>query len=213
MLTRVYRAVAAAAACLLAAVGCVVLAVVSPIAFVGVIAVGLIVGLVVATHLPEVAGEFPATSRPQRDAADIGAIAAAVTLAALLALAGSAAVLGAAAAPVLLLLFLALGAGLWRHRAAWWAYAIAVARAETPSPPGAMTVRALCLAWQRTHSSLHGLPTGPARAELISTRERLLDELEQRDPVGFRHWLHRGVHASSDPGHYLTENRTGRSTR
>jgi hypothetical protein len=211
MLTRIYRTVAVAAACLLAVVGVVVLAVVSPAGLVGVVAVGSIVGLIVATQLPGAAGELPATSRTRGHAAGVGA--AAVTVSALLALAGSAAVLGAAAAPVFLLLLLGVGAGLWRHRAAWRAYATAVARAETPSPPGALNVRALCLAWQRTHSSLDGLPTGPARAELIATRERLLDELEQRDPVGFRRWLHRGVHASSDPGRYLTENRTARTSR
>jgi hypothetical protein len=71
-----------------------------------------------------------------------------------------------------------------------------------------LTVRALCLAWHRTHSSLQSLPAGPGRAELITTRERLLDELEQRDPVGFHRWLHRRVRASSDPSHYLTEHRT-----
>ena len=233
MFTRIYRAVAATAACLLAALGGVVLAVVSPAALVGVIVTGSIVGLIVATHLPgaEPPGELspPWRSRP-RHAAGVGAAVTAVTASALLALTGSAVLLGAAAAPVFLVLFLGAGAGLWRHREAWRAYATAATRVVTPpvetaadtsagagrlpvlAPPflpETLTLRALCVAWQRSDRSLHGLPAGPVRAELITTRERLLDELEQRDPVGFRRWLHRGVHASGDPGRYLTENRSG----
>ena len=110
-------------------------------------------------------------------------------------MAGSVALLGTAAAPVFLLLLAGTGAGLWRHRAAWRAYATTLTRVPL-SPAGTaagLNVRALCLAWQRSHASLHGLPAGPARTELVATRERLLDELERRDPVGFRHWLHRGV--------------------
>jgi hypothetical protein len=233
MLTRICRAAAVATACLLVAVGGVVLAVVSPAALVGVIMMGSIVGLVVATHLPgsEAPGELsaPWRTRPLH-AAGVGAAAAAITASALLALAGSAAVLGAAAGPVFLLLFLGAGAGLWRHRAAWRAYATALVRIATPPAgsaadtsggaarlpvlappflPGTLTLQALCVAWQRSDRSLHGLPAGPARSRLIATRERLLDELERRDPVGFRHWLYRGVHASSDPGRHLTENRPG----
>jgi hypothetical protein len=208
LLIRIYRTVAAAAVCLLAAVGGVVLAVVAPFALVMVIAVGSVVGGMVATQLPR--AESPGgVSAPRRtrhpNAAGVAAAMAAVTVSVLLAMAGSAALLGAAAAPVYLLLLLGVGAGLWRHRAAWRAYATAVASTATPAAD--LDVRALCLAWQCSHRSLDGLPAGPARTELVATRERLLDELEQRDPVGFRQWLHRGVHASSDPSHYLTGNR------
>jgi hypothetical protein len=222
LFTRIYRIVAAAATCLLAAVGVVVLAVASPVALVGVIAVGSFAGLIVGTWLTG-AGAAGGHSAPRRTrhphAAGIGTAAGAVAVSALLATAGSAALLGAATAPVFLLLLLGTGAGLWRHRAAWRAYAAAITRVELPAAgagtSAGLNVRALCLAWQRSHASLHGLPAGPARTELVATRERLLDELEQRDPVGFRHWLHRGVHASSDPSHYLTENRprTARTPR
>jgi len=209
---RIRRSAAIAGVCLLAAVGGVVLAVVAPFALVMVIAVGSVVGGMAATQLP--GAESPGgVSAPRRtrhpNAAGVAAAIAAVTVSALLAMAGSAVLLGAAAAPVYLLLLLGVGAGLWRHRVAWGAYATTVTCATLP-PVGAgagLNLRALCMAWQRSHASLHGLPTGPARTELVATRQRLLDELEQRDPVGFRHWLHRGVHASSDPGHYLTENR------
>ena len=218
MLSRIYRTAAAGAVFLLAAVGGVVLAAVSPAALVAVIAVGSIVGLITATHL---AAPLPPSTRHHR-----GVGAATVTVAALLAMAGIAALLGAATAPVLLLLLVGGGAGLWRHRAAWRAYAIAhgvtppggpTAGRSSATPPaqavGALSVRALCLAWQRTQCSLQSLPAGAARTELISTRQRLLDELEARDPVGFRRWLYRGVRASSDPGHYLTDNRTARTPR
>jgi hypothetical protein len=221
MLTRICRGVATAAALLLVAVGAVVLAAAAPAVLVGVLTMGAIFGLIVATQLPRTGP--PALSRTRRGAAGVGA--AVIAVSALLATAGSAALLGAAAAPVLLLLLLGAGAGLWRHRTAWRAYATALSRGTIPpadtaaaswtgaaaAPPtlGANpTVRALCLAWQRTDRSLHGMPAGPARAELISTRERLLDELEHLDPVGFRSWMYRGAHATSDPSHYLTENRT-----
>jgi len=230
MLTRIYRTVAAAAACLLAAVGGVVLAVVSPAAFAAVIGTGAGVGVIVAMHLPHT--EPPARSKAGH-AVEIGVAAAAVAVFGLLAMVGAFAMLGAAAGPLFLVLLGVTGAGLWRHRAAWRAYAGAVTRpatpaqpadtaadaprrpAETPQPPsvapqivsGPLTVRALCLAWHRSHWSLQSLPAGPGRAELITTRGRLLDELEQRDPVGFHRWLHRGVRATSDPSHYLTEHR------
>jgi hypothetical protein len=105
LLIRIYRTVAAAAVCLLAAVGGVVLAFVSPFALVMVIAVGSIVGGIAATHLPAAApaGDLPA-SRQTRHPHAVGlATAAAATVSALLAMAGSAALLGAAAAPVYLL--------------------------------------------------------------------------------------------------------------
>jgi len=211
LLIRIYRTVATATVCLLAAVGGVVLAVVSPFALVMVVAVGAVVAGIVATALPGSAppGGVPASRRTRHPhAAGVAAAAAAVTVSALLAMAGSAALLGAAAAPVYLLLLLGTGFGLWRHRVAWRAYATAITQVTLLPVAGAgLDVRALCLAWQRSHASLHGLPAGPARTELVATRARLLDELEQRDPVGFRHWLHRSVHASSDPSHYLTENR------
>ena len=211
MLIRIYRTAAAAAVCLLAAVGGVVLAVVSPFALVVVVVVGAIVGWIVATHLPAAApaGDLPAFRRTRHPhAVGLVTAATAVTVSALLAMAGSAALLGAAAAPVYLLVFLGSGAGLWRHRSAWRAYATAVTCVTHPPVAVAgLDLRALCLAWQRSHGSLNGLPAGPVRTELVATRERLLDELEQRDPVGFHRWLHRGAHASSDPGHYLTENR------
>ena len=210
MLTRICRSAAVAAALLLALLGAVVLAAVSPAAFVGVLGMAAIIGAIVATQLPGtgVPGEPPTLSRARRRAA--GARAAAVTVAVLLGMTGSASVLGAAAAPVLLLFVVGGGAGLWHHRAAWWAFVGAAAPAAVVPHvvPGALTLRALCQAWHSSQRSLPGLPAGPVRAELISSRERLLDELERRDPVGFRRWVHRGVHASSDPGHYLTENRT-----
>ena len=229
MLTRLCRTVAAVAACLLAATGGVVLAVASPAGLAGVIAIGAVVGAIVATHLPD------AGTRPSSDpwhAAEVGALAAAVAGFALLATVGTFATLGAAAGPIFLVVLAVGGAGLWRHRAAWRAYVTTLTdgaapppqaataaseRPSVPSPrpaaipqivvPARANLTTLCLTWRRSHWLLQSLPAGPARAELVLTRGRLLDELEQCDPVGFQRWLQGGAPASTDPRPYLTEHR------
>lgn len=62
----------------------------------------------------------------------------------------------------------------------------------------------LCLAWRRSYLALGDLPAGPDRGELVTLRQSMLDELERRDPVGFRRWLEAGARAGGDPGRYLT---------
>jgi hypothetical protein len=228
MLTRLCRTVAAVAACFLAAAGGVVLAA-SPAGLAGVIAIGAVVGAIVATHLPATEPRPPLNPW---HAAEAGALAAAVAGFALLATVGTFATLGAAAGPIFLVLLAVSGAGLWRHRAAWRAYVTALTDVATPpqqaaaatserlavppqrpavapqiAVPGVATIAALCLAWRRSHWLLQSLREGPARAELVLTRGRLLDELERRDPVGFQRWLHGGAPASTDPLPCLTEHR------
>jgi hypothetical protein len=61
----------------------------------------------------------------------------------------------------------------------------------------------LCLAWRRSYLALGELPTGPARGELVTLRQSMLDEIERRDPAGFQRWLDAGARAGSDPGRYL----------
>ena len=229
MLTRICRTVAIAAVCFLAAVGGVVLAVVSPASLAGVIAVGVVIGVIVVRHLPDA---DPSAGPDHQHPAWIGAAAAGATMFTLLAMAGGVVVLGVAAGPLFLVLLTVTGAGVWRHRAAWRAYVTALTdgappppqaatatserRALPPQPPAATprivvpdraNLATLCLAWRRSHWLLQSLPAGHARAELILTRGRLLHELEQRDPVGFSRWLHGGAPANTDPLPYLTEHR------
>jgi hypothetical protein len=61
----------------------------------------------------------------------------------------------------------------------------------------------LCLAWRRSYFALGELPSGPARGELVTLRQSMLDEIERRDPAGFQRWLDAGARAGSDPGRYL----------
>lgn len=223
MLIRICRTAAATAACLLAAVGAVVLAAVAPVALVGVLALGAAVGVAVVTHLRTADPPVPPGLRRPR-----AVQCATAAVAVLLTMTGVAAVLGAAAGPVILLLLVGAAAQVWRHRATWQAFATRRAVPTAPQPTdtrgtadapeprsvarpvalGTLTLPALCLAWHRSYWLLRELPPGPAHAELTTTRERLLDELERRDPAGFRRWLHGGARASSDPRPYLTERPT-----
>ena len=82
--------------------------------------------------------------------------------------------------------------------------------APMPSPvplPANLSTPQLCVAWQRTYFLLLDLPTAARRSEVVALRERLLDEIEHRDPVGFTRWLTRGPRAGSDPGRYLADDR------
>jgi hypothetical protein len=60
------------------------------------------------------------------------------------------------------------------------------------------------LAWRRSYVTLLNVPAGPGRCEIVCIRERLLDEIEQRDRDGFTRWLEAGARAGSDPSRYLT---------
>jgi hypothetical protein len=213
---RICRAAVLTAACVLGAVRVVVVAVSSGV-LIGLVAVASIVGVLVTTHV-----QHPSAAR-------MGATAAAATSAVLLMMIGVVGLLDTTAALVVPLLLAGAGAWAWRRRSAWRDYAAAARRGPAPSPqpaitviealqpppvapaivPADLSVRGLCLACHRSYWLLHDLPAGPALRDLVGVRERLLDELEQRDPAGFHRWLHAGARASSDPGRYLTENRTG----
>jgi hypothetical protein len=73
--------------------------------------------------------------------------------------------------------------------------------------PGELSTPELCLAWRRSYFALLDVPAGPGRCEIVRFRERLLDELERRDPDGFTRWLDTGARAGSDPGRYLSTDR------
>lgn len=151
-----------------------------------------------------------------------GAIAGAVTVATCLVLAGLVAIMGAVAALVIPLLLIALGVWAWRRRGTWRTATTSAGFGPGIAPPAAepvaqqqaavaapmvvadtVSTQALCAAWCRTYWLLRDLPPGPACAQVLRTREGLLDELERRDPVGFHRWLDTGARAGSDPGRYL----------
>jgi hypothetical protein len=81
-----------------------------------------------------------------------------------------------------------------------------------PLPPSAvalgdLTTQALCATWQRSYFAMLDAPACPGRYATVRLRERLLDELERRDPAGFARWLQTGARAGSDPGRYLASDR------
>ncbi len=62
----------------------------------------------------------------------------------------------------------------------------------------------LCLVWRRSHEELQRTPAGgPALRQLAEVRQLLLDELEKRDPAGFRRWLGSGALTGEDPRPFL----------
>jgi hypothetical protein len=162
------------------------------------------------------------------DAADIAITAAAVTATAVPVAAGIIALLGPASAYVIPLLFGVAATWVWRHgRArgghidtpkfgpvtATCPHAATPGRTSHPAPQpprlsmictGRATAAEMRAAWQRSYWLLHDVPAVPARDELVELRQRLLDELERRDPHGFRRWLQNDPRAGSDPGRDLT---------
>jgi hypothetical protein len=82
---------------------------------------------------------------------------------------------------------------------------------QPPSPTGdsrllpveTLTTRALGDEWLRTTAALAGRLTPHARTALVQRREEALDELERRDPDGFRRWLAAGPVRGSDPADFV----------
>lgn len=72
-----------------------------------------------------------------------------------------------------------------------------------PGNPAGLTNRQLCVAWQMTHTMLARAAQGVQRDELVALRTRYLDELERRDPSGFRRWLESGTQFGDDPGRFI----------
>jgi hypothetical protein len=219
MLTRISRITAATACCLLTAIGLLAL---PALAWISTF-LALLIGSLAAIRAHSTHPDIP-------DAARTGITAAAVTAAAGLVAAGVIALLGPVAASVIPLLFGAAGAWAWHHRRGSGGHTDtrkagpgtamrhhAAGPGQTshtaPQPPrlpmihtGRATAAELRAAWQRSYWLLHDLPPAPVRCEMADLRQRLLDELERRDPQGLRRWLQNDPRAGSDPGRYLTAN-------
>jgi hypothetical protein len=218
MKDRILRNTAVTVAGLLGAVG-VVLVGLSSWAPVVVAIVGAAVGTAVTAAQMHVDPPHDVAQPSEHTFAAVraGAAAAAATTAVLLVAAGIIGLLGVAASGYVIPLMLAAAVPwAWRHRADL-RRSLTVRPVEVPpqpavavpwTDPGILSVPQLCQAWHRSYWMLHDLPAGPARTEMVGNRERLLDELERRDPAGFDRWMHSGTPASSNPSRHLTDNRT-----
>ena len=179
------------------------------------IVLGGIVGGVVYVVAAERAEDE--TPPPRRAIGRLAVRAGAATTAVCLALTGVGSLLGAASAPVIVLLLAGLATWAWRT----WSHRPGGsvdddgpdARREVPPPPSpvpevrpdaaALTTHELCRAWQRSYFALIDVPEGPVREDIAAWRRSILDELERRDPAGFDEWIRNGARAGSDPSRYL----------
>jgi hypothetical protein len=226
MLARLVYPVAVAVGLALGAIG----ALSSPTTAIIEVGFGVVVGVMTALTASEIgpddrrtAGADPRAGLTAGADPRAGLTAGAVTVGGWLALTGLVAVLGPASGAVILALLLAAIALTWRrlhrqlHRRLGPQRGLAlpgrsparrgvsrVSPRALPSAPEALATPQLCLAWQESYLALLTLPPGPARSQIVRVRERLLDELERRDPDGFTRWLDAGADAGSDPGRYLT---------
>ncbi len=67
----------------------------------------------------------------------------------------------------------------------------------------------LCWAWRRSYLALADVRAPKARLGLVILRQIYLDEMERRDPQGFRAWLDSGVEAAGTPDRFLSSDRPG----
>jgi len=62
----------------------------------------------------------------------------------------------------------------------------------------------LCWAWRRSYPLIDRARHPQDFLRVAELRQRYLDELERRDPVGFRNWLEAGARAASDPARFMS---------
>lgn len=76
---------------------------------------------------------------------------------------------------------------------------------DLPVPSGSvqLTTGQLCVAWEMSGALLSRALPGAERDQIVALRRRYLDELERRDPDGFRRWLDAGSAWGDEPGRYL----------
>ncbi len=144
----------------------------------------------------------------------VAAVIAWVTVIVCLALTGISVLMGPAGWPVIVAALLSTATvWLWRrvhHRMTQEPPSTgdSASAEEVPSYPRAvseaMSTPELCLAWRRSYRALTDAPGGQTHADIVIMRRAMLDELERRDPTGFRRWLEDGARASSDPGRYMS---------
>ena len=166
-----------------------------------------------------------------RIAAELAGHTAAWTVGVLLVLAGTAALVGSAAATLLAAVGGAAAVAIWLVRAARAGEAASSTAFSTggrrPGPPvrfagpfpgpaaggatpvrslppvGVLSTEALGREWVHTTAALAGRLEPAERQSLVARRQEALDELERRDPVGFARWLADGPRPGSDPAGYV----------
>ena len=208
MLIRISINLALAAGLLLAAFGVLV----APGAALGGLALALLVAAGASTYAQEKSDSRSATTaRRSRRAA---LIAGGGILAVWLLITGLVALLGPAAGVVLLAVVLP-ALVIWLSGLLPARFTMPIVRSfeqrlvpqPLPAAPAELSTKALCLAWQQSQRRLLDAPTAPARREIVSVRQQLLDEMERRDSAGFNRWLATGACSGIDPGGYLANDR------
>ena len=79
-----------------------------------------------------------------------------------------------------------------------------VRRPSNTPPMPALPTPDLCWEWRRSYVAVVRASKPDELIRIVALRAAYLDELERRDPTGFRRWLDDGARAASDPGRYLT---------
>jgi hypothetical protein len=158
-----------------------------------------------------------------RSSVAAGAHAGAWTVAALLAVAGTAGLAGGVIAALLAGTAVMGAAAYWLVRASRAERAAAAAAKAQPqlsgtvstlrpadmlTPVPQLSTRALGQEWVRTSAVLAGRLDPSVRAALVLRRQEALDELELRDPVGFARWILAGPVLGSDPADFVQGDRT-----
>jgi hypothetical protein len=71
-------------------------------------------------------------------------------------------------------------------------------------PVAELSTDDLCTGWRRSYFQLLVARDTADRPRLVQRRQDYLDEIERRDPGGFRRWLAGDARAGGDPRPYLT---------
>ena len=74
---------------------------------------------------------------------------------------------------------------------------------QSAPPLSRLTMAQLCALWRKSWAGLRGASTPSARAQVVSAREALLDELERREPQAMDDWLTSGGADPDGPSVYL----------
>ncbi len=72
-----------------------------------------------------------------------------------------------------------------------------------PDDAATSTTSQLCRAWRVSYLVLENTHDPVRLAEVAALRRAYLDELDRRDPDGFRRWLEDGARAAGDPARYI----------
>jgi hypothetical protein len=116
----------------------------------------------------------------------------------ILVVAGLGAIVGPVAVPIV-----ALTVGLWAWRRWRGDGGSGVEPAEPADSLTTLTNAELGRAWRRSHARLSGVRDAGELERVCLLRRRQLDEMERRDPVGFRRWLGSGSWVMGDSAPFL----------